>query len=196
MRYNLSEVTSIIQDRRTIYPEFFSERKVHRELIEKMINNAIWAPNHGSTQPWRFKVFQGAGIKSLSEVLPEMYTSFVGPDKFDQGKYDKIKNRIQRSSAVVAICMKRDEREKIPEIEEIEAVACAMQNFHLTATAYGIGGFWSTPRFIYTDMLHSFLKLGEKDKCLGFFYLGYPDADYKWPKSQRKPIEYVTEWIT
>ena len=77
-------------------------------------------------------------------------------------------------------------------MEEVEAVACAIQNMHLTATAYGIGGFWSTPKIIYSSEMNEFLKIAPSDKCLGIFYLGYPANE--WPRGQRKPIEYLTEW--
>jgi hypothetical protein len=40
--------------------------------------------------------------------------------------------------------------------------------------------------------MNEFLDIGEKDKCLGLFYMGYPSID--WPKGQRKPIEYLTTW--
>jgi nitroreductase len=195
MKYSISEITEIIQDRRTIYPEQYSERKIHREIIEKLLNNAIWAPTHGSTQPWRFRVYTEQGLTELSEFLGASYTRFIG-DKFDQGKFDKIIQRPLLSSAVIVVTMSRDSREKIPEIEEIEAVACAIQNMYLTATAYGIGAFWSSPKFIYTDMVNEFFEMEDKDKCVGIFYLGYPKADLPWPKSQRKPIEYVTKWIS
>jgi len=97
------------------------------------------------------------------------------------------------SSAVIAICMRRQETEKIPEIEEIAAVACAVQNMHLTATAYGLACYWNTGGITYSDEMKQFLGLGEKDRCMGFFFLGYP-AD-AWPQGQRKPIEYYTEWV-
>ena len=89
--------------------------------------------------------------------------------------------------------MKRQEEERISELDEIMAVAAAVQNMHLTCTAYGLAAFWSTPGFMKTDDMKEFLGLGEKDRCLGFFYLGYPENE--WPKGRRKPIEYVTEWI-
>jgi nitroreductase len=91
--------------------------------------------------------------------------------------------------------MKRQESEKIPEIEEIEAVACAIQNLHLSCTAYGLGGFWATPKLIYSQEMQHFLGLDEKDKCLGLFYIGYPSID--WPSNQhRRPLEYNCTWIT
>ncbi len=194
MRHNLSEITSVIQDRRTIFPEQFSDRKVHKEQVEKLLNNAIWAPNHGMTQPWRFKVFMDAGIQKLADFQAGHYKEITPIDKFDHGKYDKLKTRPLLASAIIAICMKRQESEKIPEIEEVEAVACAVQNMYLTAAAYGLAAYWGSGGVTYTDGMKKFLGLAEKDKCLGFLYLGYTAVE--WPKSHRKPIEYVTEWIS
>jgi nitroreductase len=193
MKYNLSEINALIKDRRTIYPEFFSERKVHREQIELLLNNAIWAPSHGLTQPWRFKVFMDEGKVRLGEFLRELYLKKTPEDQQKSIKLNRMTDRPARASAVIAVCMERQVEEKIPEIEEIEAVACAIQNMYLTCTAYGLGGFWSSPKFMYTQEMNEFLDLGEKDKCLALFYVGYPAGE--WPKGQRKPIEYVTEWI-
>jgi nitroreductase len=193
MRYNLTEITDLIRNRRTIYPEQFSSRKVHREQIELLINNAQWAPTHGNTQPWRFKVFTDAGLQKLSSILGEIYKEETPNEEQSELKLNKLIQRPLKSSVVIAIIMERQPEERIPEIEEIEAVACAIQNLHLTCTAYGLGGFWSTPKVIYTSLMNQFLNIGPKDKCLGLFYVGYPNID--WPKAHRKPIEYTTEWI-
>ena len=193
MRFNLSEITELIRSRRTIYPEQFSSRKVHKEQIELMLNNAIWAPTHGNTQPWRFKVFTDEGRQKLSDFLGKTYLELTPKENQDDMKLAKMITRPLKSSAVIAICMERQHEEKILEIEEIEAVACAVQNLHLTCTAYGLGGFWATPKLIYNNKTNEFLGLQTKDKCLGLFYIGYPEID--WPKAHRKPIEYNTEWI-
>jgi nitroreductase len=193
MKYNLSEITEVIQNRRTIYPEAYSTRKVQREMIEKILNNAIWAPTHGMTQPWRFKVFMEEGLKKFADFNADVYKQTTPQDKFNELKYHKFRERPLLSSAVIAVCMKRQESGKIAEIEEVEAVACAVQNMHLTATAYGLGAYWSTGGATYSEEMKSFLKLGDQDRCLGFFYIGYPSGE--WPASHRKPIEYVTEWV-
>jgi nitroreductase len=194
MRHTLSEITAVIKDRRTIYPEFFSNRKIHKEQIETILNSAIWAPTHGLTQPWRFKVFRAEGLTKLSDFLSTKYKEIAG-DNFSEMKYQKLKNRPLLAGAVIAVSLKRDPKEKIREIEEIEAVACAIQNMHLTCTAWGLGAFWSSPELIYKPFMNEFLGLAEKDKCLALFYIGYPKDDFEWPKGQRKPIEYVTEWV-
>ncbi|MFK7807191.1 MAG: nitroreductase [Saprospiraceae bacterium] len=193
MKYNLSEITAVIKDRRTVFPENFSDRKVHEEIIKDILVNASWAPNHGMTQPWRFKVYTENGLTLLSDEISSLYKKLTPEENFKEVKFNKLKKRPLLTSAVVVVSMKRDPRRKIREIEEIEAVACAIQNMYLTATAYGIGTFWSSPAFIYTQEFNEFLNLEEEDRCLGLIYLGYPKDE--WPKSYRKPLEHITEWI-
>jgi nitroreductase len=193
MRFNLSEINELIKNRRTIYPEQFSARKVHKEQIEMLLTNAQWAPTHGNTQPWRFHVFTDGGLQKLSTFLGETYLKLTAPEQQNDAKLAKMLRRPLISSAVIVVSMKRQEEEKIPEIEEIEAVACAIQNMHLSCTAYGLGGFWATPKLIYSSEMTSFLGLSERDKCLGIFYVGYPEIE--WPKAHRRPVEYNTTWI-
>ena len=193
MRFNLSEISELIKTRRTIYPEQFSDRKVHKEQIELILNNAQWAPTHGNTQPWRFHVFADQGLQTLSTFLGESYLELTTKEDQNDAKLAKLIRRPLLSSVVIAVSMKRQPEEKILEQEEIEAVACSIQNMHLTCTAYGLGGFWSTPKLIYSEKMNVFLGLGQKDKCLGLFYIGYPSIE--WPSAHRKPLEYNTTWI-
>ena len=194
MKFNLSEINNLIKNRRTIYPEFYSDRQVHLEQVEAILSNAIWAPTHGNTQPWRFHVYSDNGRIRLSNFLKNLYLELVPKESQNEMKLKKLTERPLKSSVVIIVSMERDKTGRILEIEEIEAVSCAIQNMYLTCTAYGIGGFWSTPKIIYTKEMNDFLNITEEDKCLGLFYLGYPSKE--WPKGHRKPIEYVTKWIT
>jgi hypothetical protein len=117
MRYNLSEINELIRNRRTIFPEQFSERKVHREQIEVMLNNAQWAPTHGNTQPWRFHVFMEEGLSTLSQFLGSTYLKLTPEDQQNDTKLGKLIRRPLLSSVVIAVSMKRQPEEKISEIE-------------------------------------------------------------------------------
>lgn len=192
MRYNLSEVTAIIRDRRTIYPEQYSTRKIHREQIELLLNNAIWAPTHGMTQPWKFIVFQENALLELSETLGKIYLTEIPKEKQVDSKLGKLMSRPKMASAVIAIVLDREEGTRISEEDDVAAISCAVQNMHLTATAQGIGAFWATPGVIKFESFNEFLGLEKGQRCVGLFYLGYPAIE--WPKGQRKPIEYLTEW--
>jgi nitroreductase len=193
MKYNLSEITEVIRNRRSIAPEKFSSRKVHREQIELMLNNALWAPTHGLTQPWRFRVFMGDGVDRIRQFVPDLYQRITPAEKFSTAKFERMALRLQKSSAVIAVCMERDPTGKIDETEEIEAVACAVQNMMLTATAYGLGTFWSTPKLLNHEESLRFFDLKVGDRCLGLIYVGYPEGER--PVQHRRPLEYVTHWI-
>tara|TARA_B100000963_G_C22634575_1_gene676830 strand:- start:949 stop:1221 length:273 start_codon:yes stop_codon:yes gene_type:complete len=90
--------------------------------------------------------------------------------------------------------MKRHE-DKLPEWEEIAATAMAVQNLWISCVDSNVGGYWSSPRF--SEHLHSFLKLENDERCLGFFYLGSYDASQapKRDTSRRATVESKIEWI-
>ena len=192
MKYNLSELKEIIKNRRSIKPEKYTSRKVLKDVILEILNSGIWAPTHGLTQPWHFVVFQGEALEKLGLMMAETYKKNCKPELFSEKKYEKMLTRPTKTSVLIAICMKRQETEKIPEIEEVEAVACAVQNMYLTATAYGLGPYWSSGNVSYSQEMKDYLNLGEKDKCLGLFYLGYTKEP--WPRGQRRPLQYHAEW--
>lgn len=192
MKYNLSEVVELIKERRTIFPEQYSNRKVQKEIVENMLNSAIWAPTHGKTQPWRFKVLMGDATLNLAELQQSFYKNNTSEAQFSQAKFDRFKSRAERTSAIICVGMKRQAEATIPEVEEVMAVACAAQNILLHATAYGLGSYWNSGKVVFTTEAKTFMGLDETDQVLGFIYLGYPTGD--WPKSHRKPIEFVTTW--
>lgn len=195
MRFNVSEVNDCIRSRRTVVPESFSARKVHRELIEIMLENARWAPTHRLTQPWRFKVFMEEGLKKFGDWHADTYKSITPPEDFKEHKYKKLKERPLLASAVIAIVMHRDEEHSVPEVEEIAATAAAVENMYITCSAYGLGGYWGSGGLTYTQEMKEFLGIGEEDRCLGLFFVGYPEGE--WPRQKpRTERRIFTEWIT
>lgn len=193
MRHSVSDLTAVIRDRRTIQPKDMSDRVVQRDMVELVLSNGTWAPNHGMTQPWRFIVFSGDARQRLSAFMGEEYTRITPPEKFMPRKHENAVQRPLQASVVVALGLARDPRGKISELEEQLAVACAVQNMHLTCTAYGLGGFWGTGAVITGDGMRRFLGLADGDRCMGLFYIGYPAVD--WPKGYRKPLPDVMSWL-
>ena len=193
MNFSYEQVNKLIQCRRSTKPRCFNGKKIPNDIVWQILENANWAPTHGLTQPWRFKVFTNEGLEKLANFQADLYQQMTAEENFSLEKYTRMKTNILKSSHVVVICMKRQKSEKIPEIEEIEAVACSVQNMSLTATAYGICSFWGSGGVTYTQELKDFLGLGEKDLCLGYLYLGY--SDNPATISRRDPIQDKVEWI-
>lgn len=188
------QLNRLIQSRRSTKPRLFNGNKIDDNVIWQILENAGWAPNHGLTQPWKYHVFSDSGLIKLAEFQAAWYQKITPPEKFKSDKYARMKTNVLNCSHVVVICMERQKSEQIPEIEEIEAVACSVQNMALTAAAYDICSFWGSGGVTYTAELKEFLGLGEKDRCLGYLYLGYSDCPST--KSRRDSIKNKVIWIT
>lgn len=186
-------INELIRTRRAIYTNMFSDETVEDHIIREMLENAHWAPSHKMTLPWRFVVFKGAGLKKLSDFQGTMYQQKSGSD-FREEKLKKLKRKPLECSHVIAIGMKRDPKERVPEIEEVCAVACAVQNLWLTASAHKIGCYWSTGGITYEEEAKTFFGLEEKDKLLGFLYIGMPKKSH-WPQGKRSGNEEQVKWV-
>jgi len=172
--------------RRSLKPALMdAERVVDEKLWEELFECANWAPSHGHTEPWRFKIYRGDGRVDLGWGLQEAYRTETAEGEFKEEKFEKMGRNPLLAHGVVAVCMRRDPKGKIPEVEELEAVGCAVQNFHLAAQSVGLGVFWSSPVVSYGESFAKFLGLGEGERCLGMLYVGWPKDGVEWPKSVR-----------
>jgi nitroreductase len=184
----------LIRHRRSVYPIQYSGEKIKREIILEMLENANWAPTHKLTEPWRFTVFAGKGLKKLADFSAGLYKEHaMRYGIFSDKKYDKIRNKPLLASHVIAIGMKRDEEKRLPEVEEIESVACAVQNMWLTATAYGVGCYGSSGGVTYNKGAGTFFGLNGEDKLLGFLFLGMPKKEL--PAGRRGPVNEKVTWV-
>jgi nitroreductase len=114
-------------------------------------------------------------------------------EQFEMAKFEKMKEKPRQASHVIAIGMARDDKERVPVVEEIEAVACAVQNMQLTATAYGVGCYWGSGGITYYEEAKPFFGLRPQDMLLGFLYVGMPKD--RWPRSRRAAVAEKTTWI-
>jgi nitroreductase len=186
-------LNNIIQQRRSVKPnQFKTGETIPDEIIQQALTNATWAPTHAKTEPWYFIVFTGDGIKTLSAFQAEAYKQQSG-EKFTEAKYQKLKENYLKASHVIAICMKRDASSKIPEIEEVAAVAASVQNIALTLHTYGYGGYWTTGGVTYYESAKPFFDLGTNDKLMGFYLAGVI-AEIP-PAPLRKSIESKSKWV-
>ena len=189
----VDRLNELIRSRRSTKPRLFNGARIDDNIIWQILENANWAPTHGLTQPWRYKVFTDSGLEKLADFQANLYKQLTSTEKFKPEKYERMKTNLLKSSHVIVICMERQQSAIIPRIEEIEAVACSVQNMALTAAAYQICSFWGSGGITYTDELKKFLGLGEQDQCLGYLYLGY--SDNPSTKSRRDPIQEKVEWF-
>ena len=193
-QYDTDQFNSIVKNRRTILPPMYVKNKtIPDEIIWQILDNANYAPNHKHTEPWRFTVYTGAGLNHFAALQARIYKEFAG-EKFKEIKLKKLLDFPLMSSHVIAIKMKRSEENKVREMEEIEATACAVQNMFLTATAYGLGAYWTTGGITYFEEAKEYFGLGKEDKLLGFFYLGFLERAIG-DGYRRGDVREKVEWV-
>ena len=191
---DISAFNQLLRSRRSVWPNQFDQaKKVDDEIIREILTNATWAPNNGGEEPWNFTVFSGDGLKKLASFQSELYKQVSG-EKFKEATFLKLQQNPLKASHVIAIGMKRSENKNIKEVEDIEAVACAVQNIYLSLTAYGLGGYWGSGGVTYYEEAKSFFGLGEQDRLLGFFYIGHIAVPSTG--GTRKPLEEKVTWIS
>jgi len=157
---------------------------VPRELIEQLLEAAIWAPNHHLTQPWRFFVLTGEARVALGEVLAR-------DPALTPAKREAIRQKPLRAPVLIAVAVEPDPAR--PLLDELAAGAAAIQNMLLAAHALGLGAIWRTGRAIEDPAVKEFLGLSDRAVLLGFVYIGYPAALPEPPA--RRPASTCTEWI-
>lgn len=190
MNSNFETLSKIIKRRRSIFPASYIQKEISPAVIEQILESANYAPTHKLTQPWRFVVIRKEAKLRLGATLAQLYKDKVGEGAFLQKKYDSFTQKTAQADCILAINI-QFHPDKVPNWEEVAAVACAVQNLSLTAESLHIGGYWSSPPLI--DDLGEFLSLGENEKCFGLFYMGYHEAEAQ--EANRTPMTEKIKWM-
>ena len=194
MQFNTEEINQLIHARRSIFPADYTGKKIDEAVIQQILDNATCAPTHKQTEPWRFVVFVNDGISRLAEFQAACYKRVTTADgTFREERFKGLQTKPFQSACIIAVGVKRDEKKSVPEIEEIGAVFCAIENMYMTAAAYGIGCYFSSGGITYFEAAKEFFGLGKEDRLLGFLNIGTPKGP--WPEGKRKPLSDKIRWI-
>jgi len=161
-----------VKNRKSVFPQFFTAKPVAQDVIEELLEAANLAPSHKKTEPWRFRVYTGAGREKLSATIKEVYEAARAPEVRDPKVAIKFAKKIDQSPVVMAAFLHRDPQESVPEWEEVAAVACAVENIWVSLDQYDLGGYWSSPGFLCGDYAQ-WPGAASNERCLGIFYFGH-----------------------
>ena len=168
----MTDALELLKTRRSLKPVELCGPGPSAAEIDTLLTVASRVPDHGKLVPWRFIVFTGGGLQKLASFQAELYKQTAG-SAFKEDKHRKLLTTPGECSHVISIGMKRSLKAGLPEMEDIAAVACAVQNIYLSVAAYGLGGYWTTGGITYREEAKSFFNLEKEDRLMGFFYLGY-----------------------
>ena len=184
------ELTQLLRERRTVHT--FADRPVSLDLVEQMLETAVWVPNHKMTQPWRFIVVQGEGRQRLANIARKVGERKGGEDpakreEMAQRFYDRFSN----VPMYVEVVIEESEKETTRE-EDYASASCIIHNFSLLAWEQGLGLVWETYPLLNNPEFREALGVRPNEKIVGSLHLGYPalvpEAKPRIPAGERLTV--------
>ena len=161
------ELTEAIKERRSI--RRYKSDPVPHEVIQEILENAVWAPSAQNLQPWYFLALTNSN--DLRELFDMMGTSVYSHRKRLE---DRFKNNPEVVEGMIPSC--------------VESVAAAMNNICLLAYEKGLGTCWVEEVVRERERIEARFA-PDKGPLLGAVVLGYPDTDPRPIKRKEGRIE-------
>ncbi len=171
-----NEVIRAIKNRRSA-AKLSPDKPVGREMIEAVLDAAIWAPNHHLTEPWRFVVITGDERKRLGDAIADAISSTPSDPPMPPEKVERERTRPLTAPVVIAaICSPSQDKRAVAQ-EELVAGGGALQNMLLAAHSIGLGTKLKTGPYSYSQVIRGFLNMRDSESLISFVYLGFPEGE-------------------
>lgn len=159
-------VIQAIKTRRSIRQ--FKKDPVPDEILDQILESALWAPSGKNNQPWKFAVIRDPPTK-------ESLAAFT--------HYSSVINH-----APVCIAVFLDHTRVYDRTKDVLAVGASIQNMLLTIHALGLGGVWLGEILKNKDKVKELLGADQDLELMAVVALGYPSRKTSQP-SLRDRIE-------
>ncbi len=167
----------------------FDNKPVPREAVERMLNAAVWAPNHRLNEPWRFFVLEKDSPirKQVAETIYQALVTEWNSERRAAPYKDKVLD-----PPIVIFSYYLDNEDWFVAKENYAAVIAAMQNINLAGFAEGLAVTWDTGRVTRVPEVDKILGAEENWKVLAMLSVGYPGEE---SQSSRTPVTQFTRWM-
>jgi F420 biosynthesis protein FbiB-like protein len=174
-----------IQTRRSI--RRFENRPVPRDVIERLLEAARWAPSAHNRQPWRFVILTTESdrrllAQSMAETLAADLRADGGDETVIAQDTGRSQARIAAAPVAIVVCLSMVDMDTYPDSHRqrfehtmaVQSVAMASQNLLLAAHAEGLGACWLCGPLFCQDIVKETLALPSDFEPQGLIVLGYP----------------------
>jgi nitroreductase len=183
-------VYQAIGRRRTI--KQYTKEAISRDVIERLLEAATWAPNHHLTQPWRFAVLTGEAKDGLAALRRRQVAERM-PDATTVGGQTKLEETYRKMAGAAALIVVTAKGDADPVVSDENrlATAAATENILLAATAEGLASFWSSGIAPYPPA-RAYLDLPADESIIAVVHLGYSELDLP---GRRRSAGELTRWL-
>ena len=168
----------------------FKDQRVNREAVERMLETAVWAPNHRMTEPWRFFVLgkDSQARKKAADLAYEFALERSGNERRAEG----TRQAVADPPMLMYVYYMPGPNEETT-MENYAAVCCAVQNIALAGVAEGLAVTWETGGATRHPKLGEALGAGEDWIMAAMISVGVPDEE---PDSRRTPASNFVHWLS
>ena len=179
------EMAKVIRSRRA--SRRYLDKPVPRDLLNRILETAMWSPNAHNRQPWRFAVLTGSADKArLADAMGARLQKdrLADGDAADVVERDVARSRRRITGAPVAIvvCLSMAQMDRYPDAHRSEAertmavqsVAMAAQSLWLLAHSAGLGMCWLCAPLFVPQLVRDLFDLPEDWEPQGLMTMGWP----------------------
>jgi F420 biosynthesis protein FbiB-like protein len=198
-----SPVGGIVCTRRSI--RAFADEPVPRDLVESLLEEAIWAPSPHNSQPWRFTVlFDPSTKRELAETMAErleaeLRADGLAPEAIER-QSTRSRSRISAAPVLILCSLVRDglvsyadrRRDDLEWQMAVQSVGAVLQTLFLLAAERGIGSCWMAAPMYCPEPVRECLGLPGEFSPQALVLLGYPGRPGR-ARGERRPISEVVD---
>ena len=166
----------------------FKPAAVPRSAIERMLDAAVWAPNHRLTEPWRFFVLEKDS--PARREAGDLAYDWVLQRTDDPRRAGASKEMVLDPPYVLYAYSVPGADEEITR-ENYAAVCCAIQNIALAGVAEGLAVTWETGGITRHPELKGLLGAETEWDLVVMLLIGFPGES---PSSRRTPVSRFVRW--
>lgn len=168
----------------------FQDKPVAREALQRMLDVAVWAPNHRLTEPWRFFVLEKES--PARRKAAELAYDFVLENTNLPGQALVTRHKVLDPPVVVYVyCVPGPSEETTR--ENYAAVCCAVQNISLAGVAEGLAVAWETGGAVRHPDLKEALGAESDWNMVAMLSIGAPAENLT---SRRTPVSSFVRWFS
>ncbi len=167
----------------------FKDEPIQREAVERMLEAAVWAPNHRLTEPWRFFVME-KGSEGRRKVADLAY-QFSLQQNNNPTRAEATQREVSEPPVVIYVYCVPGSNEEVTR-ENYAAVCCAAHNMSLAGVAEGLAVTWETGGPTRDPNLREALGAEENWMLAVMLSIGVPAEP---SKSLRTPVATFVRWF-
>jgi len=166
----------------------FKDEAVPKAAVKRMLEAAVWAPNHRLTEPWRFFVVDVAS--PIRQTLGDQAYEVSMERRGDTNRAEATRKSILDAPVLIYVYCVPGANDEVTQ-ENYAAVCCAAHNISLAGVAEGLAVTWETGGATRHPKLKESLGAEEDWTLATMLTVGVPAES---PASLRTPVTNFVRW--